>query len=263
MEERRRLGLDHGGGDDGGRRSELGLSPTRGGEGGGGGVGGGLHDDDGPDAPSGEEEEEVAAVDPVLFYEITQHLLGLLARFCAMHARSSPMVVVWYKVKECGILLPKDTAAMFLYVCGMMGIADSIGMMSSGGISGAYPSPPSHPDDDRVGGAGGGTINGGSNRGEEERFLVPKEVATYHDLSSKPTEASISLRIKSLVSKGDARSAESMLEAFKVRDYCVVVVGVVVVVVGRQIFLQEAHPTYFPTLINSAYLFIGEYSSIL
>ena len=74
---------------------------------------------------------------------------------------------------------------------------------------------------------------GGSRKEEEERFLVPEEVATYHDLSSKPTEASISLRIKSLVSKGDARSAESMLEAFKVRDYCVAVGVVVVVVVGE------------------------------
>lgn len=185
---------------------------------GGGGGGGGGRDDD-PAAPSGGEEEAVA-VDPVRFYEITQHLMGSLGRYCARRARSSPMVVAWYKVKECGILLPKDTVATFLYVCGTMGMADSIGMMSSGISGGAYPSSPSYPDDDRGGGGGGGMSNvGGSRKEEEERFLVPEEVATYHDLSSKPTEASISLRIKSLVSKGDARSAESMLEAFKVRDY--------------------------------------------
>jgi hypothetical protein len=203
------------------------LTPSPVGE---GGEGGGGRDDD-PAAPSGGEEEAVA-VDPVRFYEITQHLMGSLGRYCARRARSSPMVVAWYKVKECGILLPKDTVATFLYVCGTMGMADSIGMMSSGISGGAYPSSPSYPDDDRGGGGGGGMNNvGGSRKEEEERFLVPEEVATYHDLSSKPTEASISLRIKSLVSKGDARSAESMLEAFKVRDYCVVVVGVVVVVV--------------------------------
>jgi hypothetical protein len=193
----------------------------------GGGVGGGVggRDDGDPAAPSG-EEEEVVAVDPVRFYEITQHLMGSLARYCARRARSSPMVVAWYKVKECGILLPKDTVATFLYVCGTMGMADSIGMMSSG-----IGSSLSYPDDDR--GGGGGGMKNGSRKEEEERFLVPEEVATYHDLSSKPTEASISLRIKSLVSKGDARGAESMLEAFKVRDYCVVVGVVIVVVVGE------------------------------
>jgi len=91
-------------------------------------------------------------------------------------------------VKESGILLPKDVVATMLYVCSTMGMPDSIGVMSSSG----------------------GSADG-------EKFLVPEEVATYHDLSSKPTEASISLRIKSLVTKGDASGAEKMLEAFKVR----------------------------------------------
>jgi hypothetical protein len=78
-----------------------------------------------------------------------------------------------------------------LYVCGTMGMADSIGVMSGS--------------------------SSGSDGALDEKFLVPEEVATYHDLSSKPTEASISLRIKSLVTKGDASGAEKMLEAFKVR----------------------------------------------
>ena len=146
-----------------------------------------------------------SVVDPIRFYDITQHLLGSLARYCARRARSSPMVVAWSKIKECGILLPKDTVTTLLYVCGTMGMADSIGM--SGSI-GAYSSSLS---DDGDGGVVGKVDGGGG-----ERFLVPEEVATYHDLSSKPTEASISLRIKSLASKGDARSAENLLEAFKV-----------------------------------------------
>ena len=137
---------------------------------------------------SDNEKEEIVVVDPTKFFEVTQFLIGALSRYCARRARSSPMVVAWSKVKESGILLPKDVVATMLYVCSTMGMPDSIGVMSSSG----------------------GSADG-------EKFLVPEEVATYHDLSSKPTEASISLRIKSLVTKGDASGAEKMLEAFKVR----------------------------------------------
>ena len=177
----------------------------------------GRHDDDdddhAPDSAKGRYPgldpvfvvADGLVVDPLRFYDITQHLVGSLARYCARRARSSPMVVAWSKIKECGIFLPKDTVTTLLYVCGTMGMADSIGM--SGGI-GAYSSSSSYDGD----GGGEGKIVGGG----DERFLVPEEVATYHDLSSKPTEASISLRIKSLASKGDARSAETLLEAFKV-----------------------------------------------
>jgi hypothetical protein len=138
------------------------------------------------------KEEEIVVVDPIKFYEVTQFLIGALSRYCARRARSSPMVVAWSKVKESGILLPKNVIATMLYVCGTMGMADSIGVMSSSSSS-------------------------GSDGALDEKFLVPEEVATYHDLLSKPTEASISLRIKSLVTKGDASGAEKMLEAFKVR----------------------------------------------
>lgn len=148
----------------------------------------------GLDRPSADDVHSVVSeeivVDPIKFYEVTQFLIGALSRYCARRARSSPMVVTWSKIKESGILLPKDVVATMLYVCGTMGMADSIGIMSSSSSS-------------------DGTL--------DDKFLVPEEVATYHDLSSKPTEASISLRIKSLVTKGDASGAEKMLEAFKVR----------------------------------------------
>lgn len=154
-----------------------------------------------------EKEKEEFEVDPVKFYELTQYIMGALARYCARRARSSPMVVTWYKIKECGIHLPQDIMATMLYVCGTMGMADSIG--SSSGIGSTYSSSyyysANDPKDER----------NVCDDDVEERFLVPKEVATYHDLSSKPTEASISLRIKSLVSNGDASGAENLLEAFK------------------------------------------------
>lgn len=143
-------------------------------------------------------------LDPTLFYEVTQHYIGALGRYCARRARSTPMVVAWWKVKESGLLLRKDVTANFLYVCSTMGVADSIGMSSR---AGAYSTDKKQE-------------NGRENTTEIEqsRFLIPEEVATYHDLSSKPTESSISLRVKALASKGNAKSAEELVEAFKASD---------------------------------------------
>jgi len=62
----------------------------------------------------------------------------------------------------------------------------------------------------------GGNNKSGESTTEDDQFLIPEEVVTYHDLCLKPTELSISLRVKSLASKGDAVAAEELLEAFKV-----------------------------------------------
>ena len=151
------------------------------------------------DNTSNDDREELTLkeVDPTFFYAVTINILSALGRYCARRARSSPMIVAWSKIKESGTLLPKETISTYLYVCGTMGMSDSIGISSSTR-------------------SGGGEVDD-SAKEEEDRFLIPEEVATYHDLSSKPTESSISLRVKALASKGDGKSAEELLEAFKVR----------------------------------------------
>jgi hypothetical protein len=54
---------------------------------------------------------------------------------------------------------------------------------------------------------------------EENVFLVPEEVATYHDLLCRPTESSVSLRVKTLASNGDTETADEFLESFKVSSH--------------------------------------------
>eukprot|EP00578_Thalassiosira_sp_NH16_P032595 CAMPEP_0181081076 /NCGR_PEP_ID=MMETSP1071-20121207/2912_1 /TAXON_ID=35127 /ORGANISM="Thalassiosira sp., Strain NH16" /LENGTH=947 /DNA_ID=CAMNT_0023162605 /DNA_START=375 /DNA_END=3216 /DNA_ORIENTATION=+ len=134
---------------------------------------------------------------PILFHEITQHIMGTLGRYCARRARSSPMVVAWWKVKESGLLLSKSTISTYLYVVSLMGMADSLGSSSGIGIS-------SYPISDNEKG-----------RVVDSRDAIPEEVATYHDLASKPTESSISLRVKAMACKGDANKAEELLVAFQ------------------------------------------------
>ena len=93
-----------------------------------------------------------------------------------------PMEVAWYKVKESGLVLPKDTISTYLYVVGTMGMGDSFRMTTGD---------------------------------DENESSISEEVVTYHDLAMKPTESSISLRVKAFASKGDAKTAQELLEAFK------------------------------------------------
>ena len=143
-----------------------------------------------PDDDGGDDEDGGAAgltaddLNPA-FFRFANHILGALGRYCANRARSSPMEVAWPKVRESGILLPEPVISNYLYVVSAMTVSNAF-------ISSA----------DR----------GGSAR---DRFRIPGEVATYHDLASRPTESSISLRIKGLADKGDARTAEEYLESFK------------------------------------------------
>ena len=121
------------------------------------------------------------------FHAISIQLITFLLRHCAKRSRSDPMHVCWYKVKESGLKLPQDSISTFLYVVTNMGSSLGSMFMRSNGEK------------------------------EENIYLVPEEVATYHDLLCKPTESSVSLRIKTLSGQGDTATAEELLDAFKVR----------------------------------------------
>lgn len=140
----------------------------------------------------GTDEEEAKLMITKQFHAISIQLITFLLRHCAKRSRSDPMHVCWYKVKESGLELPQDSISTFLYVVTTMG--SSLGSM----------------------------FNRSHGEEEENIYLVPEEVATYHDLLCKPTESSVSLRIKTLAGQGDTVTAEELLEAFKVRTAFVV-----------------------------------------
>ena len=154
-------------------------------------------------------EATTSAVEPLtveemnlIFHEVALHIMGALGRYCARRARSAPMEVGWSKVKESGVLL-QDHIATYMYVVSTMGMTDSIG--GSIGLFGSYPFSDNKKDEDD------------ESVEKADAFHIPEEVSMYHDLCSKPTEASISLQVKAMSSKGNAKDAEDLLEAFKVR----------------------------------------------
>jgi len=104
-------------------------------------------------------------------HKLATILLAHLADHCAKNSSPGPLHVAWEKVLEAGCTPLSRTLSTYLYVLGLEGEKDDAC---------------------------------------EERDIVA-EVATLHDALYEPTEKTTTLLIKSLVSRGDAAGAESLL----------------------------------------------------
>jgi len=156
--------------------------------------------------------------------------LTALSRYCAKRNQIVPLMVGWEKIKEAGIMLSEEEASTFLYVFGNSSALYSSMLLGSSRLGDLllqnYGSSPSS----RASSVS--EILDGSNCDKSSSWLlgndstaskevkketnIPAEVATYHDLLYKPTERSISIRVKALVSKGDAHGAQNLLDFFPV-----------------------------------------------
>lgn len=128
-----------------------------------------------------------------------QHRMALdaltyLGHRMAKAREGAGLTVAWDKMKEMGALPRENTLSTYLYCLGLGG------------------------DDD--GEAGAGAEAGGGAAAAE---VALEEVARVHDLLYQPTEKTLSLRIKSMVRRGDPAAAERMLDQMpgekKLRTY--------------------------------------------
>jgi hypothetical protein len=137
-----------------------------------------------------------------------------LASRCAKNARSAPLTIAWEKMKEAGIIPSNDTLNVCLYVTSTV----TSGILSSA-LSGGLSSKGNRRQLSAVMSILG-KDNDGNKEIEDEKVLetidFPTELALFHDLLYKPTEKSVSLRVKRLVSVGDATGAEHLLDSFPV-----------------------------------------------
>ena len=111
--------------------------------------------------------------------------LAHLADDCAKNSDPGPMHVAWEKILEAGLVPLSRTLSTYLYVLGLEG-----GDVGDGGVGGDGVDRPAAPG----------------------RRDVAAEVAMLHDALYLPTEKTITLLVKSLVSRGDARGAEALLD---------------------------------------------------
>ena len=145
--------------------------------------------------------------------EIAGRVLDVLASQCARSVKSAPLSIAWEKSKEAGIIPSNDTLNVYLYVntSGLLSSALSSSLSVIGGrkkMSAVM----------SILGNDGGKDDANT-EDEDETIDFPTELALFHDLLYKPTEKSVSLRVKRFVSNGDAAAAEELLDSFPVSPF--------------------------------------------
>lgn len=122
--------------------------------------------------------------------------LSYVADVCAKHSTNAPCLIAWSKIRECGLLPLENSVSTYMYVL-------------SNGVE----------EEQGAAAADGGGDGDNSNNKEAEKSLQRRqqlsdsllEVTAFHDLLYGPNEKSVTLRIKTLVAKGDAAAAEQWL----------------------------------------------------
>lgn len=113
--------------------------------------------------------------------KLALRVLGYIGNYCAKKRSCVPLRLGWYKLKEMGASPRENVLSTYLY-----GLALAEEKMQEIPMR------------------------------KEVSISLPEEVAAFHDSLFQPTEKTLTLRIKALVQKGDARGAERLLEMMPV-----------------------------------------------
>ena len=113
--------------------------------------------------------------------KLALRVLGYIGNYCAKKRDCLPLRVGWHKLKEMGAFPRENVLSTYLYGLALAEERDEEATAS-----------------------------------KEVSISLPEEVATFHDSLFRPTEKTLTLRIKALVQKGDAMGAERLLEMMPV-----------------------------------------------
>ncbi len=148
-------------------------------------------------------------------YGLIQKAFFILASVCAKNSTNAPLSIAWEKIKESGLIPENQTLHAFLYV---VGTVNAKGFLPSS-LSRSFSRPAGASSMSAVMSILGGSDSASINKEKEEGYDptdYPTEMALFHDLLYTPTEKSVSLRVKKLVSIGDASSAQNLLDSLSV-----------------------------------------------
>lgn len=109
-------------------------------------------------------------------HKLLVRVLSYVGNHCAKYGDAMPLLGAWEKIKESGAVPRDNVLSTFLYVLSSVG--------------------------------GGGEVeveDGGAD--------IPQEIATFHDILFRPTEKTVSLRVKAFVARGNAKGAEDLLRS--------------------------------------------------
>ena len=139
-------------------------------------------------------------------YNDAARALVLLGRVCAKKGMALPVKIGWEKIKEAGILVDDDCLSNYMYVLVTYGIQTrSEGPLGS--MIGLFDSLP------KEHAAATTTETGPPGSGDESQGVdEAEEVAAFHDNLYDPSEQSLTVRVKALVRKGQAKAASNLLD---------------------------------------------------
>ncbi|KAI2513845.1 Protein-only RNase P [Fragilaria crotonensis] len=138
-------------------------------------------------------------------YNDAARALVLLGRVCAKKGMALPVEIAWEKIKEAGVLVDDDCLSNYMYVLVTYGIQTrSEGPLGS--MIGLFDSPHKEraaaPPDNGTSGS----------EGESQGVDVAEEVAAFHDNLYNTSEQSLTVRVKAMVRKGQAKAASNLLD---------------------------------------------------
>ena len=166
-------------------------------------------------------------------YQIVKRAFNVLSMECAKVGNYDCIHVAWEKMKEAGIIPSREAMNTYLYLTGTMSSSFSSSSMTRNRYEPSSFSNNNNnlsavmnilgdPNDDDETNHGNDSNKASSSlsssRAKQKNIDIPTEMAIFHDLLFEPTEKSISLRVKKLVSQGHAKDAEYLLDSFPSHD---------------------------------------------
>ena len=155
-----------------------------------------------------------------LQYEAAQGALTFVGGLCAKTSNADPLEIAWKKLKEGGFLLQKDLLHNYLYVMSTFSSRSTTTDLASldvknknvgGSILDFLSRPPSGSSkfhgDNRC-----QPRNAESGGEDDEHDDAPSELALFHDFLYGPCEQSLMIRVRKLVSRGQEKMAEQLLD---------------------------------------------------
>jgi hypothetical protein len=138
-------------------------------------------------------------------------VMAHIGRFCAKRARSLPLEVAWAKCKEAGLEIPMKMLVNYLHVVSSYpGRANNSLLTNMQSLS-MFDSK-QHENHTSKEADSDTTTDDAVND-------IRAEIAFFHDLLYKPSEKSLTVRVRFLVSQGKTAEAEALLEESKVSSF--------------------------------------------
>ena len=151
------------------------------------------------------QQQKFLAIVPLheRLYILAKKTLVLIGNHCAKNCKPLPLDIAWEKCKEAGIFLNESELNTYLFASSQFAISSKRrrrGSLAANSILSILDTTSEEESDSQV------------------YCDVPEEIATFRDVLYEPTEQSLTVRVKCLVSKMQAKEAQALLDSSELTE---------------------------------------------